>query len=70
MGHNSAQYLHMLTESMRRAYRDRALYLGDPEFNSDIPKDRLISKAYAAEKPPLRLTNSRVLDTDPRPGIS
>ena len=34
---------------MRRAYRDRALYLGDPEFNSDIPKDRLISKAYAAE---------------------
>jgi len=55
---------------MRRAYRDRALYLGDPEFNSDIPKDRLISKAYAAEKPPLRLANSRVLDTDPRPGIS
>jgi len=49
MGHNSAQYLHTLTEAMRRAYRDRALYLGDPEFNSDIPKDRLISKAYAAE---------------------
>jgi gamma-glutamyltranspeptidase/glutathione hydrolase len=34
---------------MRRAYRDRALYLGDPEFNSDIPKDRLISKAYALD---------------------
>jgi gamma-glutamyltranspeptidase/glutathione hydrolase len=49
MGHNSAQYLHTLTEAMRRAYRDRALYLGDPEFNPDIPKDRLISKAYATE---------------------
>jgi gamma-glutamyltranspeptidase/glutathione hydrolase len=49
MGHNSAQYLHTLTEAMRRAYRDRALYLGDPEFNPDIPKDRLVSKAYAAE---------------------
>ena len=48
MGHNSAQYLHVLTEAMRRAYRDRALYLGDPEFNPDIPKDRLVSKAYAA----------------------
>lgn len=48
MGHNSAQYLHILTEAMRRAYRDRALYLGDPEFNPDIPEDRLISKAYAA----------------------
>jgi gamma-glutamyltranspeptidase len=43
-------HLHFLvTEAMRRAYRDRALYLGDPEFNADIPKDRLISKAYAAE---------------------
>ncbi len=49
MGHNSAQYLHTLTEAMRRAYRDRALYLGDPEFNPDIPKDRLISKTYATE---------------------
>jgi gamma-glutamyltranspeptidase/glutathione hydrolase len=49
MGHNSAPYLHTLTEAMRRAYRDRALFLGDPEFNPDIPRDRLISKAYAAE---------------------
>lgn len=49
MGHNSARYLHILTEAMRRAYRDRALYLGDPEFILDIPRDRLVSKAYAAE---------------------
>jgi gamma-glutamyltranspeptidase/glutathione hydrolase len=48
MGHNSALYLHVLTEAMRRAYRDRALYLGDPDFNSDIPRERLKSKEYAA----------------------
>jgi len=48
-GHNSAQYLHLLAESMRRAYADRARYLGDPDFNPDIPIDKLISKDYAAE---------------------
>ena len=48
MGHNSAQYLHILTEVMRRAYADRALYLGDPDFNPDMPITKLISKDYAA----------------------
>jgi len=48
MGHNSAQYLHVLTEAMRRAFADRARYLGDPDFNPDMPVDRLISKEHAA----------------------
>jgi len=47
MGHNSAVYLHVLTEAMRRAYSDRALYLGDPSFNPAMPVDKLISKPYA-----------------------
>ena len=47
IGHNSALYLHLLTESMRRAYADRANYLGDPDFNEDMPLDRLTSKAHA-----------------------
>lgn len=38
---------HLLAEAMRRAYRDRALYLGDPEF-VDIPTDLLLSPEYAA----------------------
>jgi len=46
-GHNSALYLHLLTEAMRRAFADRALYLGDPDFNEEIPVDKLISKEYA-----------------------
>jgi gamma-glutamyltranspeptidase/glutathione hydrolase len=49
IGHNSALYLHLLTESMRRAYADRAMHLGDPAFNPDMPLDRLTSKAYADE---------------------
>jgi len=47
IGHNSALYLHLLTESMRTAFADRAEYLGDPVFNPDMPVDRLISKAHA-----------------------
>ena len=49
MGHNSAQYLHVVTESMRRAYADRAEFLGDPDFNEGMPLARLMDKDYAAE---------------------
>lgn len=37
---------HLLTEVMRRAYRDRAEYLGDTDF-VDVPVDRLISEKHA-----------------------
>ncbi len=47
MGHNSAAYLHVLTEAMRRAFADRARYVGDPAFNPDLPVERLASKEYA-----------------------
>ena len=47
MGHNSAQYLHVLTEAMRRAFADRAEHLGDPNFNPDMPAARLTSKEHA-----------------------
>lgn len=46
MGHNSANYLHTLTEVMRRAFADRAQYIGDPDF-TDVPVNKLISKPYA-----------------------
>ncbi|MEZ5529106.1 MAG: gamma-glutamyltransferase [Porticoccaceae bacterium] len=48
LGHNSAAYLHRLTETMRRAYADRSKYLGDPDFYQ-VPVARLVDKAYAAE---------------------
>lgn len=48
MGHNSAQYLHIVTEAMRRAFADRAEHLGDPDFVTDMPLNRLLDKDYAA----------------------
>ncbi len=49
LGHNSAAYIHLLTETMRRAYAARAQYLGDPDFNPDMPVEKLISKEFADE---------------------
>jgi len=48
-GFGSARNLHRMAESMRRAYSDRAHYLGDPDFNPDMPIERLTSKEYAAQ---------------------
>ncbi len=50
IGHNSALYLHLLTESMRRAYADRAKHLGDLDFNERMPIADLISKKHAAKQ--------------------
>ncbi|MBF8248994.1 MAG: gamma-glutamyltranspeptidase, partial [Bacteroidetes bacterium] len=48
-GHNSAQYLHFLAEAMRRAFADRATYVGDPDFNPEMPISKLTSKEYAGQ---------------------
>jgi gamma-glutamyltranspeptidase/glutathione hydrolase len=60
--------VHLLSEAMRRAYRDRALYLGDPDF-VDIPFDMLLSEHYASGlRASLRLdraTPSSSLSGDP-----
>ncbi|WP_415355970.1 gamma-glutamyltransferase [Halioglobus sp. Uisw_031] len=49
MGHNSAAYVHHLTESMKLAYADRSLYLADPDF-VDVPVTQLVDKAYAEQQ--------------------
>jgi gamma-glutamyltranspeptidase / glutathione hydrolase len=43
----SAQSIHYEVEAMRRAYLDRARYLGDPDFVKNMPLSRLTSKSYA-----------------------
>lgn len=48
-GHNSATSLHLITEAMRRAFADRALFLGDPKFNEQMPLEKLTSKEYAED---------------------
>ena len=40
---------HLAIEAMRRAYQDRARYLGDPDF-VDIPVDKLLSIGYAKQR--------------------
>jgi gamma-glutamyltranspeptidase/glutathione hydrolase len=62
MGHNSAAHIHMMVELERRAYADRASYLGDPDF-VDVPVDRLVSDAYVKTRmaaiEPWQKTDSR-----------
>ena len=44
--HNSEEYLKILISVMDYAYKDRAEYLGDPDF-FEVPQDLLLSKKYA-----------------------
>ncbi len=46
--HNSERYLKTLISVMDYAYKDRAKYLGDPDF-FDVPQDLLTSKKYAKD---------------------
>ena len=45
---DSAQRVHLLTELMRRAYKERALHLGDTD-QVDVPVKQLISVEYAKQ---------------------
>jgi gamma-glutamyltranspeptidase/glutathione hydrolase len=47
---NSTEYVHLLTEVMRRAYADRAEHLGDPDFNLNTPINKLTSKKFAKKR--------------------
>ena len=49
MKQGSAPSLHVMIEAMKRAYADRARYLGDPAF-VDVPVATLTSKEYAARQ--------------------
>lgn len=49
MRHNSADYIHTVTEAMKLAAADREAYFGDPDFIA-VPIDRLLSDDYAATR--------------------
>jgi gamma-glutamyltranspeptidase/glutathione hydrolase len=46
LGHNSADYIHVVTEVSKLAFADREKFYGDPLF-VDVPLERLLSKSYA-----------------------
>lgn len=50
MRHNSAPYLHAVTESLKLAFADRNKYVADPRFTPDIPMREMLSKEYAATR--------------------
>ena len=49
MGWHSPAHIHHVVEAMRRAFADRNMLLGDPDFVS-IPQDSLLSVAYAMRR--------------------
>jgi gamma-glutamyltranspeptidase / glutathione hydrolase len=49
LGHNTADYVHQLTEAMKLAFADREAYYGDPAI-VEVPLATLISSEYAAER--------------------
>jgi gamma-glutamyltranspeptidase/glutathione hydrolase len=49
MGHNSTKAIQVIVEAERRAYADRSVYLGDPDFVK-IPTKQLISEKYLKQR--------------------
>ncbi len=68
MGWNSAEALHVMVESFRRAYADRNEYLADPDFVR-LPVDRLMSEEYAARHAATVTPGRATPSTEVHPGL-
>ena len=49
LGHNSTDYAHVVTETMKLAFADRDCFIADPRF-VDVPLHALLSDAFARER--------------------
>ncbi len=56
---------HVIIEAMRRAYRDRAAYLGDSDY-VDVPVERLLNKDYTAGLA-VEIDEDKATDSDSMP---
>lgn len=66
--HNSAEYIHVMSEIGKRVFADRAEYMGDPDF-IDVPVDQLIAPEYIAQRAAL-IQPSSISDTPSvQPGL-
>ena len=64
LGHNTAPFIHLVSEAMKLAYADREWYYGDPLFVG-VPEEGLLSKEYAAERRKLISLESASLQLRP-----
>ncbi|MFQ5998622.1 MAG: gamma-glutamyltransferase family protein [Candidatus Bathyarchaeia archaeon] len=48
-GHNTTEYIHVLTEALKLVFADREKFYGDPRY-VDVPIDALVSKEYAHQR--------------------
>ena len=67
MGHNSAPYLHAVTEALKLSFADRNAYVADPKFTPNIPMKALLSKEYAAARR-AAIDPNRAIAGEPAPG--
>src|SRR4029079_12969751 len=67
LGHNSAPYLHAVTESLKLSFADRNTYVADPKFVPNIPMKALLSKEYAAARR-AAIDPNRAIEGEPAPG--
>lgn len=67
MGHNSTEAIQVIVEAERRAYADRSVYLGDPDF-VNIPVKELISKKYLKRRMSNFDSNKATLSSDMKEG--
>ena len=66
LGHNTPNYIHILTEVSKLAFADREEYYGDPCF-AKVPIGRLLSRAYATQR--RRLISRKKASLNLRPGV-
>lgn len=83
MHHNTADYIHTMTEVMKLAFADRDRYYGDPDF-ARVPAKELLSKEYAAarrtlidkarasldQRPGDPYNNKPLMNVSPQPGLT
>jgi gamma-glutamyltranspeptidase / glutathione hydrolase len=67
-GHNSTKTIHVMTEAERRAYADRATYLGDPDF-FNVPVLQLTNQIYIDERMRSFNAEKATLSSDIKEGI-
>jgi gamma-glutamyltranspeptidase / glutathione hydrolase len=69
LGHNTAAYIHLVTEAAKLAFADREAYYGDPDF-VHVPIQALLSEAYTAARRTLIDPHRAALELRPGDPVS